>query len=61
MADDISAPLPDLNLKDKSILTVTTGDPNAIIDSMVIHLSQELPPAAVVSLPPLLTYGPGPL
>lgn len=58
MADDVSAPLPDLDLKEQSILTVDTGDNNAVITQLVIHLSQDAPPEAVASLTPLLTFTP---
>jgi hypothetical protein len=58
MPTDVSAPLPDLDLRDQSILTVDTGDPNAIITSLVIHVSQDIPAEALALLPPLLAYLP---
>jgi len=55
---DVSAPLPDLDLRDQSILTVDTGDANAIITKLVIHVSQDIPAEALAQLPPLLAHIP---
>lgn len=43
MPVDISAPLPDLQLRDQSVLEVDTGDPGAVITQLVIHLAQGVP------------------
>lgn len=61
MATLISAPLPDLDLEEKSVLTVDTGDAAAPITRIVIHFSQDLPPGVVIlpSINPIFTYGPG--
>ncbi len=58
---DVSAPLPDLDLSADSILTVDTGDNNAKITRLVIHVSQELPesPTAASGVTPLFAYGQG--
>lgn len=58
MPTDVSAPLPDLNLRDQSILTVDSGDAAAIITRIVVHLSQDLPAAAIKQLPPVLANVP---
>ena len=60
MTTDVSAPLPDLDLRDQSILTVDTGDAAAIITSLVIHVAQDIPPDALALLPPLLAILPTP-
>lgn len=59
MPEDVSAPLPDLSLKDKTIIEVDTGDPGAVVTGLVIHVSQSIPDGALPSLLPLLTYRPG--
>jgi hypothetical protein len=58
MPTDVATSLPDLDLRDQSILTVDTGDPNAIITSLVIHVSQDIPAEALALLPPLLAHIP---
>lgn len=58
MPTDVSAPLPALDLRDSTIVTVTLDDPGAIITSLVLHAFQTingvLPPNPV----PLLTLDP---
>jgi hypothetical protein len=69
MATNVSAPLPDLNLEEQSILTIDTGDPGAVITEVVIHVSQEIQGLEQVlpSLLPLYVrgitqeFGPGPV
>ena len=58
MPTDLSAPLPDLNLQDQSILTVDAGDSSAVITLLTIHLSQDVPDdlLPVAPLPPLMSY-----
>lgn len=58
MTVDVSAPLPDMSLRDQSILTVHTGNASTLITQLVIHVSQNVPADALPSLPPLLTYIP---
>jgi hypothetical protein len=43
MTTDVSAPLPDLDLADQSILTIDTGDAAAVITSIAIHVRQDTP------------------
>lgn len=59
MADDISAPLPDLDWPDQAIIHVDAGDPDAVITAFVIHLSQDVPEELLTVPPfvPLFTYG----
>jgi hypothetical protein len=59
MPTDVSAPLPDLDLRDQSLMTVDTGDPNAIITSLVIHVSQQAPDDLLEPSGPF-AYTPGP-
>jgi hypothetical protein len=56
----VSAPFPDLDLEEKSIIEVDTGDANAKITRVVVHFTQDIPDldSAFVVLNPLLTYGP---
>ncbi len=58
MTDDVSAPLPDLDLREQSILTVDTGDDDAVVTQLVIHVSQDAPASAFATLPPLLNQTP---
>jgi hypothetical protein len=58
MTTDVAAPLPDLDLRDQSILTVDTGDANAIITSLVIHVAQDIPADALAQLAPILAHIP---
>lgn len=51
MPTDVSAPLPQLDLRDSTIVTVTLSDPAAIITGLAYHAYQTLPgvvPAAPV-------------
>ncbi len=58
MTDDLSAPLPDLDWPDQAVITVDAGDPNAVITSLVIHLSQDVPEDVVkiALIPPVLAH-----
>ena len=60
MPTDVSAPLPDLSLEQSSILAIDTGDANALITGVVIHVSQTVPelPLKIDLLPPLLVHEP---
>lgn len=60
MANDVSAPLPDLDWPDQAIIAVDAGDASAKITRLVIHLSQDVPQEVADSLVlnPLLAYGP---
>ncbi len=55
----ISAPLPELDWNELSIISVDTGNASAKITELVIHLSQDVPVAAVSAplVAPLFTYG----
>lgn len=59
MANDVSAPLPDLDWPDQAILAVNAGDASAAITRFVIHLSQDVPEELLTVPPfvPLFTYG----
>jgi hypothetical protein len=43
MATDVSTALPDLTLDSNATIEVDTGDVNAIITSLVVHVSQDAP------------------
>jgi len=58
MATDVATSLPDLDLRDQSILTVDTGDANAIVTRLIIHVSQDIPVEVLGLLPPLLAHLP---
>lgn len=58
MPVDVSTALPDLDLQSQALLTVDTGDPGALITQMVIHVSQDIPPALLATLPQLLAVEP---
>lgn len=54
----VSAPLPDLDMEESSTIVVDAGDPAAVITSMVIHFTQDIPADFVIpKLPPVITYG----
>lgn len=53
---NVSTPLPDLSLEEEAVLTVTSGDPGAIITQLVIHFTQDVPALPVVLEPHLLAY-----
>lgn len=59
MANDVSAPLPDLDWPDQAIIHVNAGDPAATISRLIIHLSQDVPEELIPVQPfvPLFTYG----
>jgi hypothetical protein len=54
----ISAPLPDLDLEESSIISVDTGDAAAIITRMVVHFTQDVPalPDKFDLIPPILAH-----
>lgn len=56
----VSAPLPDLDLEEQSVITVDTGDALAVITGMVVHFTQDVPdvPLKIALLPPLLVHEP---
>lgn len=59
MPDDVSAPLPQLDLDPGTVVTVTLDDPAAVVTSITLHGWQEVP-AAPAPLPDiLLTVAPG--
>ena len=43
MTTDISGPLPDLDLAGLSLLIVDTGDVNAVVTGLVIHVREDTP------------------
>lgn len=53
----VSAPLPDLSLQDSSTLTVDTQDPAAVIVSVAIHFSQDVPDDLIQQVQPDLLLG----
>jgi hypothetical protein len=59
MATDVSAPFPDVDLEEQSIITVALGDPLAKITRVVMHFTQDVPEDAISVEPflPLFTYG----
>ncbi len=59
MATVISAPLPEMDWKDLSVISVDTGNASAKITELVIHLSQDVPEEAVPVpvIDPLFAYG----
>ena len=54
MSNDVSSPFPDYDLRDQSIIGVDTGDAAATVVTFTIHLSQDVPPALLEPLQPLL-------
>ena len=60
MANDVSAPFPDLDWPDQAIISVNAGDSSAVIKKMTIHLSQDAPDELLnfAELPPIFVYGP---
>lgn len=61
MATLVSAPLPDLDLEEQSIIVVDTGDAAAIITRMVVHFTQAAPDDVAANLEPvapLFAYAP---
>lgn len=60
MALIVSAPLPQLDLKPGTIITVTLDDPAAVVTRLVIHGRQEaFIPGTNIPAPVLLTTGSG--
>ncbi len=60
MPTDVSAPLPQADLRDLTIVTVTLDDPAAVITRLVIHGWQQLPSPDLTLPVPLLTLEPSP-
>lgn len=58
MPTDVSTPLPQLDLRDSTVLTVTLDDPGAVITSLVLHAFQTLPGTVPDNPVPLLTLEP---
>lgn len=60
MATLISSALPDLDLEEQSLLIVDSGNPAAVITSMTIHFTQDVPqqPLQISLLPALLVHEP---
>lgn len=58
MPVDVSSPMPQLDLREFAIVSVTVDDPGATITSIVVHGWQQLPPGAVEQLPSILTLQP---
>lgn len=56
----VSAPLPDLDLEVRSVLTVDTGDPFALVTALVIHVAQDTPDEVLkqLTVAPAFAYGP---
>lgn len=59
MANDVSSSLPDLDLKDLSIIRVDTNDSNANVKQITIHLTQDVPDDALSRAGPFMLV-PGP-
>jgi hypothetical protein len=59
MPTDVAAPLPQADLRDLTIVTVTLDDPAAIITQLVVHGWQELPRGPLTLPVPKLTLEPG--
>lgn len=54
---NVSTALPDLSLEEQAILTVDTLDAGAVITSLVIHFTQDIPRELLApALPPLFGY-----
>ncbi len=60
MADDLSAPFPDLTWPDSAVIDVDAGDASANITTFVIHLAQDTPDDLLpdANVPPILGYVP---
>jgi hypothetical protein len=54
----VSAPFPDLDLEEKSIIEVDTGDNGALITRVVVHFTQDIPDleTAVQPFVPVFKY-----
>lgn len=55
---NVATPLPDITWPDQAVITVDSGDNNALVSSVVIHLSQDVPDdvAAVAEFTPAFVY-----
>lgn len=58
MPTDVATSLPQLDLRDSAVLTVTLSDPAAVITSLVLHAFQTLPSTVPDNPVPLLTLEP---
>lgn len=60
MPTDLSAPFPDLDLEEASIITVDLGNAASKITRVVVHFTQAVPEDAVTVAPftPLFVYAP---
>ncbi len=58
MPTDVAATLPQLDLRDQTIITVTLDDPGAVITGLVLHCWQTLPGLELAPVPPLLAQEP---
>lgn len=58
MPADVSAPLPQLDLNEGTVITVTLSDPNALVTQLTLHGWQELPPGTLQPPPILLAVEP---
>lgn len=58
MPADVSTSLPQLDLAEGTVVTVTADDPGAVIGQLVVHGWQELPGAPADEPLPLLTLEP---
>lgn len=58
MATDVAAPLPQADLRDLTVVTVTLDDPAAVITSLVVHGWQEIPSVLPPNPVPLLVLDP---
>jgi hypothetical protein len=54
MPTDVATTLPQLDLRDQSIVTVTLDDPGAVITQLVLHCWQQLPGDTLPTVQPLL-------
>lgn len=54
MAVDVATTMPQLDLRDQSIVTITLDDPGAVVTSFVLHFWQQLPPDPLTAAAPLL-------
>ena len=49
MSTTLSAPLPELDWPDQAIITVASGNANAKVTAVTIHLSQDAPDEVVAA------------
>jgi hypothetical protein len=58
MGTRIAAPFPDVDLEEKSIIEVDTGNNGALITRVVVHFTQDIPDleAAVQPFVPIFKY-----